>query len=157
MAAVRAVNGAVLRASGQPFDIARADNENQYVRVRRLTVAVAVMLVASVTTSAWANCIAEIGMTAGAQMACCEHGHDKCPMHRTAESCCQGESQRHVQVNAATHELLQSIVSPPALVVVAFPATVVPPVARLSRVTSARDTLKGPDPPPYLVGSAFLV
>ena len=127
------------------------------VRMRRLTVAVALMLVASMAASAWASCMSEIGMTAEAQMACCQHGHDKCPMRQTTDDCCKLDSQRHAQLNVATHELARSDVHPPALLPAIGLASFVPVFARLSGPLSEHDVLKGPSPPPYLSGSAFLV
>jgi hypothetical protein len=125
--------------------------------MRRLTVGVALMLVATLSTSVWASCMAEIGMTASEQMACCQSGHEKCPMHRTDPNCCQWESHRHVQVSIATHDLGRSVVNPPALMPAAVPASFVPVPVRRSQPISSRDILKGPSPPAYLAGSAFLV
>jgi hypothetical protein len=125
--------------------------------MRRLTVAVALMLVATLSTSVWASCMAEIGMAASEQMACCESGHEKCPMHRTAPDCCQWENQRHIQVNVAIHDLGRSLLNPPALTPVAVPDSFVSVFVRSSQPISARDILKGPSPPAYLAGSAFLI
>jgi len=124
--------------------------------MRRLTIATAVMLVVSLAASAWVSCMAELATTASAQMACCNAGHDKCPMHGTADGCCKAESQRQPQVSAATHEVARPILTPPALVAV-IPVLFVRVPGGLSRAPAARDTLKGPSPPPYLLGSAFLI
>jgi hypothetical protein len=114
-------------------------------------------LIASLATSASATCMAEIAMNAPAQMACCKNGHDKCPMHGTAEDCCQSEGQRHQQVGFATHEGIRSIVSPPAVLISLVATSFVPVVVQLPQATFDRDVLKGPDPPSYLVGCALLV
>ena len=124
---------------------------------RRLTVVVALMLVTSLTASAWASCMAGIGMTAKAQMACCKAGHEKCPMRGTAEDCCKTEARRQHQVTVATHELVRSMVHPPAWVPAVIPAAFVPVLVRVSRLTFAGDVLKGPSPPRYLLDSAFLI
>jgi hypothetical protein len=114
------------------------------------------MLLASMATSAWASCLAEIGMSPAAQMLCCKGGHDKCPMHNTAADCCKAQGQRHPDVSVATHEGSAGVMNPPA-VVATFVVPAVPPIHQLSQSTFDRDVLKGPDPPPYLLGSAFRV
>ena len=124
--------------------------------LRRLAAAIALILVASMLVSVWANCIADFGMKPAEQMACCKDGHDKCPMHNTAADCCKAESQRHQQVSFATYESPSSVMHPPA-VVVTMPVVTVPAAIPLSHSTFERDVLKGPDPPPYLLGSAFRV
>src|SRR5262245_20230396 len=123
--------------------------------MRRLTVAAALMLVATLTTSVWASCMAETGMTASEQMACC--GDDTCPMHRTVQDCCKWESQRHIQVGVATHDIARSVLNPPVLVPARVPTSFVAVLVKLSHPISSRDVLKGPSPPAYLAGSAFLV
>ena len=125
--------------------------------MRRLSAAIALLLVVTVSTSVYASCMADMDMAESAQMACCDHGHDKCPMHGTPKSCCEGESQRHHQLTTATHELAGSVVNPPALLSTVVPVAPAPATVRLSHLSSANDVLKGPDPPPYLLGSAFLV
>lgn len=125
--------------------------------MRRLTVAAALMLVATLTTSVWASCMAEAAMTTREQMACCEFGHDKCPMQSTQRDCCQLESHRHIQVSVATHDLARTVLNPPALTPTPVPASLVPVVVRRSQTSSSSDILKGPSPPAYLAGSAFLV
>lgn len=100
--------------------------------------------------------MADIGMQPTAQMACCTAGHDKCPMHNTAADCCKAEGQRHVAVSSATHEPSSPVVNPPAIVGTVA-AAVIPALVQLSQSTFDQDILKGPDPPPYLLGSAFRV
>jgi hypothetical protein len=116
-----------------------------------------VLLVASISASVWANCIAEIGMKPSAQMLCCKDGHDKCPMHNTAADCCKVEGQRHQEASFATHETATSVVNPPAIFATPVALAVTPTLIPLPQSTFNLDVLKGPDPPPYLVGSAFLV
>jgi hypothetical protein len=123
----------------------------------RLVVAVALMLVVSMATSAWASCMAEIGMKPEAQMACCQDGHDNCPMHGTAADCCAAEGQRQEQVSAAVHQAPRSLVNPPAVLPTPIPVPLEALVLRPWQTTFERDALKGPSPPPYLLGSAFLV
>src|SRR5262245_53973116 len=125
--------------------------------MRRLTVAAALILVATLSTSVWASCLAEIGMTASEQMSCCESGDNTCPMHRKVQNCCEWESQRHIQIGVAVHDLGRPVLNPPALMPTAVPAAFVPVVVKLSHLIPSRDILKGPSPPAYLAGSAFLV
>ena len=124
--------------------------------MRSLTVAFVLMLVTSLTTSAWASCIADAAMPAKAQMACCKAGHDKCPMHGSAKDCCKTEGQKQQQLSAATHEIARSPVSTPALTAtispVALPSAVVAP-----NFAPQHDVLKGPSGPTYLLISALLI
>lgn len=76
--------------------------------------------------------MADIGMKAAAQMACCKDGHNKCPMHGTAGGCCKSEGQHHQQVSSATHEVLRSVVSPPAILATPLATLFVPRSIRLS-------------------------
>jgi hypothetical protein len=126
------------------------------VHRRRLTAAIGLVLVVSISASVWARCIADFGMTPAEQMACCKDGHGKCPMHNTAADCCKAESQRHQQVSFATHESVRSAVHPPAIVAI-LPVAIAPVAVPFSHTTFERAVLKGPDPPPYLLGSAFRV
>ncbi|HEX5475519.1 MAG TPA: hypothetical protein VFX12_12740 [Vicinamibacterales bacterium] len=98
------------------------------MRFRRLAATCALMLIPSMTISAWAQCQAVTGMNEPAPMACCANGHDQCPMHRStsqrASDCCQHESQRHqtlaaaelptVHVLAVTFTRVATLVSPAA-------------------------------------------
>jgi len=122
--------------------------------MRRLTVAAALMLVATLTTPLWASCIADVAMTPSEQIACC--GDDTCPMHRTVQDCCTWESQLHILTSVATHDFAGSVLNPPPLVSTLVPASFVPVLVRRSQPISSRDILKGPSPPAYLAGSAFL-
>ena len=124
--------------------------------LRRLTAVIALMLVASMGASVWASCMADVAMNPEEQMACCKNGHDKCPMRNTAADCCKTESQRHQQVSFAIHESSSSVVHAPAIVAT-IAVVIVPTAIQLSQSTFERDVLKGPDPPPYLLGSAFRV
>jgi hypothetical protein len=124
---------------------------------RRLTFTVVCLLVASLTTSASAICMAEPIVSAKAQMACCQAGHQHCPMHGRASDCCKTERQRQEQAVAATHEPGRSTLTPPAEVSSILPVIFVPVLELASRFTADRDVLKDPSPPQYLLGSAFLI
>lgn len=115
------------------------------------------MLIASLATSAWANCLADSAMTPKAQMACCKAGHDKCPMAGTPEDCCKGEAQREQQTSVATHE-----VAPPPSHAPVLLATVIPTVPDFAIIralifASPQGVLKRPSAPPYLLASALLI
>ena len=115
------------------------------------------MLVASLATSAWTSCVGGPDMTAKAQMACCKSGQHNCPMHGSAEGCCKVEGQRQQQVSVATHDLARFPLNPPFLAARIIATSFVPQFVPFARFASPRDTLKGPSPPPYLLGSAFLI
>ena len=132
---------------------------NQTVSLRARAAFVAVLLMASIGSLAWATCMADLDMTAGEQMACCAGGHDSCPMAGSAESCCKLEGQRQQERSVATHEQVRSVFGAPAAATVTMVADVsfAPVLVRFARIASPHDVLKGPSPPPYLLGSAFLI
>ena len=127
------------------------------VASRRLTIGFVLMLLASMATSVWANCIADLAMTPKAEMACCKNGHDKCPMKGTAEDCCKTEAQKHEQVSVATHEIASPIVVAPALLATISAIVSHMPLVRTTIFTSPQDVLKRPSGPPYILNSALLI
>src|SRR5437870_9742856 len=115
------------------------------------------MLMVSFATSAWASCMADAGTPASAQMACCEAGHEKCPMHGSAEDCCKTEGQRQQQISVSNGAVARSTLTPPALVATIALLSFIPLLGRACPSMSSGDVLKDPAPPPYLLGSAFLI
>jgi hypothetical protein len=127
------------------------------VALRSLTLGFVLMLIASMATSVWANCVADTSMTPKAQMACCKNGHDKCPMSGTAEDCCKTEAQKHEQTSVATHEIASPTIDAPVLLAVASPAVSDMPIVRAPIFVSPEDVLKRPSGPPYILHSALLI
>lgn len=85
------------------------DNSDAPVHTRIMsrwaTMFVAFLLASALGTSTVASCLAVPAVAPQAQMACCAHGHDKCPMHaspgQSASDCCQHDSQRQQALTAA--------------------------------------------------------
>lgn len=83
---------------------------------RWATAVIALVLAIAVGTSTLATCLAVPAGAPQAQMACCAHGHDQCPMHGSdgsAADCCQHESRRQQVLAAAERQ-------PTYMLVVAF-------------------------------------
>ncbi len=127
------------------------------VASRPLTFGFVLMLLASMATSVWANCIADMAMTPKAQMACCTNGHDKCPMKGTAEDCCKTEAQKHEQASVATHESASPIVHAPSSVLAVAATVLETPSVPAPTFSSPKDVLKRPSGPPYILHSALLI
>ena len=125
---------------------------------RPLTVCLAFALVASLATSALASCMADPSMSAGAQMACCKAGHDKCPMQGSAAAdCCKVDSQKQQQLTVANAEPVRSTLIAPALVamLVAGSIDAIAPV-QATRVRQ-HDRLRIPSTPERFLASALLI
>jgi hypothetical protein len=135
----------------------RTASKIEAVRFNRRSVVVIFALVACLATSASVSCATEPVMADRAQMACCRMGHDHCPMHGSAADCCKAEGQRHEQMRVATHEVARVPVQSPAPIAVVPEAIVLPGFLHSTRLAPERRVLIEPSPPPYLLGSAFLV
>lgn len=101
-----------VRPPPSPFD-----NSDAPVHTRNMsrwaTTFVALLLASALGTSTLANCLAVPAVAPQAQMACCAHGHDKCPMHRSpgqsAADCCQHDSQRQQTLTAAEQQPVHTL------------------------------------------------
>ena len=124
---------------------------------RPLTVCLALALVASLATSALATCLADPSMSVGAQMACCEAGHDQCPMRGSAADCCKIDSQKQQRLTAAKAESIRSTLTAPALVAAVIVGSIdsIAPV-RATRVLQ-HDPLGLPSTPDRFLASALLI
>jgi hypothetical protein len=125
--------------------------------MRRLSLVTALLLVVSLATSVWATCVGELGMSANAEMACCQARHDHCPMKGTASDCCKIEGQRTQQLSAATADGVRAVVTAPTALAILDQILVVPSIARVPRFGSARVISTSPSPPPHLLTSALLI
>jgi hypothetical protein len=125
--------------------------------MRRLSLISALLLVVSLATSAWATCVGGLGLTANAEMACCQAGHEHCPMKGTASDCCKIEGQRTQQLSAATADGVRAVVTAPTATAILNQIVVVPSITRLPRFGSARLVSPSPSPPLYLLTSALLI
>ena len=140
------------------FDNVSERAQNQMMMSdRRLTVCLALALVAAMATSALASCMAGPAMTADSEMACCKAGHVECGMRTTADPCCKSDSQKQQQLIAAKHELVKS----PLTALKQIPAVVSGDLVTI-RPTSAlfahvRLLPKSPAAPTYLLVSALLI
>jgi hypothetical protein len=128
---------------------------------RRATIVVALLLASALGTSTLANCMALGAMAPEAQMACCQNGHDKCPMHgsgaESAAQCCKNDSQRQQQLSAAEHQparisaisiqWMAALDIQPSILLDSDPATVAAPQ------TAAR----GLSTPAHLLTTALLI
>jgi len=115
----------------------------------------AVIVLASLSGSAWANCVGD-DWSRTPEMACCSHGHEQCPMHDAGASCCapsvsQAPSQativKTVSITAPDFRVLQFAIT--SAVTTSAPTTSPsfdssPPATRLR-------------PPTYIVFSQLLV
>lgn len=83
--------------------VAQTENMSRWA-----TTFVAILLASALGTSTLASCLAVPAVAPQAQMACCAHGHDKCPMHaspgQSAADCCQHDSQRQQALTAAEQQ-----------------------------------------------------
>jgi hypothetical protein len=92
------------------------DNSNALLQTENMsrwaTMFVALLLASALGTSTLASCLAVPAFAPQAQMACCAHGHDKCPMHssagQSAADCCQHDSQRQQALTAAEQQPIQT-------------------------------------------------
>jgi hypothetical protein len=82
---------------------------------RWATMFVALLLASALGTSTLASCMADVAAAPQTRMACCAHGHDKCPMHRSlrqsATDCCQHDSQRQHALTAAEQQPIHTAVT----------------------------------------------
>ena len=126
---------------------------------RPFTVCLALALVASLATSAFASCQADPSMSAGAQMACCKAGHDndKCPMRGSAADCCKIDSQKQQQLTVAKAEPVRSALTVPPLVAIVVFGSIdsIAPV-QATRVHQ-HDLLGIPSTPARFLASALLI
>ena len=124
---------------------------------RRLTVCLALVLVASMATSALASCMASPAMSAQAQMACCQAGHLNCSTAGSAADCCKAESQRQQQAAVGKREVSRRALATPVLVsaVTADPLGSLPP--RPSIHFTDQGAFKSSSTPKYLLASALLI
>jgi hypothetical protein len=76
--------------------------------VRRIRVIISAFVVAGIFASGVATCTAGALAPEMAQMACCQAGHDDCPMHDSPVDCCKQNSsppQSHWSVVAKADSL----------------------------------------------------
>ena len=114
----RGSNAATVRASDTVSRASRWSERHRFCELTRdesgltldpmsrwATMFVALLLASALATSTLASCLAVPAGAPEAQMACCAHGHDQCPMHRSpgqsAADCCQHDSQRQQTLTAA--------------------------------------------------------
>jgi len=125
--------------------------------MRFTTIGVALLLVASLATTAWASCVAGLDDLTNVQMACCKAGHHNCPMHGSAKDCCSHEGQQsHQQVSVVAHVAASKVASPTLVTAIldAFRGPILEP-AWVS--ASAHAVFNAPSPPPYLLESVLLI
>jgi hypothetical protein len=116
----------------------------------------AALVAVAFTASAWATCAEGAMASRTEQMACCQAGHDDCPMKDSAANCCQQSGpqfqSRATIAKAATPDA-------PALTVLAWAA--LPALSTVPQIQHASFDPSPPDsrvrPPAYVLFSTFLI
>lgn len=118
---------------------------------------VALMVMASVVTSALATCVSGAMTPVNAQMACCKGGHQKCGSSGTAADCCKKSEPRPQQLVMGKAD---PAASPVRAMLLSFTAAQ-PHLLSVAVRQTPRDFSRGPtlasSPPHYLVFSVFLI
>jgi hypothetical protein len=124
----------------------------------RLSLASTIMLVVSLATSAWLTCVGGLGMTAGAEIACCKAGHEQCPMKDTSSDCCKMQGQRTHQLSLVTADGVRPVITAPTASATLSQIPVIAPLlTRVPRFGSAQIVSTAASPPPHLLASALLI
>src|SRR5882672_4946258 len=115
------------------------------------------LVVVAVLTSTWATCVEGATATVTQQMACCDAGHDQCPMKDSASDCCKTSGP---QVQSQGTIVKAASLSAPAPVVLTWMILTVPASAahiqrRVSYDSSPPDLLYAP--PAYIAFSTLLI
>ena len=124
--------------------------------MRTRTLAVAFVLITSLASSAFAECIADLVMSAGSQMACCAAGRDSCGK-ASASDCCKSEGQRQQHFTQLSAPKVSPHATTPASVVAVIIATPSPNRIRASQFVRFARVLHGSPPPLYLLSGSFLI
>lgn len=128
---------------------------------RWATVSVALLLAFALGTSSLTDCMGEPALTAQAQMACCEKGHDECPMHRsasqTATDCCQHNSQRQHEFAAAEQTPVHVLVVNFAQVAMLASTAAVPDAPRATITACYFDSPTSPPTPRTVLSTVLLI
>jgi hypothetical protein len=117
-----------------------------------------VLVVVGILMSTWATCVEGATATLTQQMACCEAGHDHCPMKDSASDCCKQSGQTHVE-SQGTIVKATSVTAPMSVPLLwltiqglSLTAATRP---RVSYHVSPPDLLDAP--PPYIAFSGLLI
>lgn len=113
-------------------------------------IALAVLLMAAVSSSAFASCLPD-DMQAAAEMACCVKGHHECGSSVKPADCCQSAKVSSPQFLATKAPEK----SKPVVVVSFVQAAVIQPLAVTSIVNRALHSLNCPSPPLFLLNTAL--
>ena len=125
--------------------------------MRTRTLAVAFVLIASVASSAFADCVTDLVMSAKSQMACCDSDRGGCDKGASAADCCKAEGQRQQHFTQLSAPKVSPHATTPASfvgVVIAIPS---PNRIRASQFVCFARALHGSPPPLYLLSGSFLI
>jgi hypothetical protein len=115
----------------------------------------AVILLAGLSGSAWASCFGD-EWSRGPQMACCSQGHERCPMHDAAASCCAPSVSQ--TTSQATIVKTASLSAPDIrLLHFAVVSAATKPVPTTPRPFDTSPPAVGVQAPPYIAFSALLI
>ena len=135
----------------------RARRQTMLKMVRWSRALASLLVVVAVMTSTLAACVESASANATEQMACCEAGHDRCPMKDSAADCCKTSGPQS-QSQATVVKAASLSVSMP--VATAWPTlSVVPSAAQTPHHVSYDSSPPGLllAPPAYFAFSGLLI
>jgi hypothetical protein len=125
--------------------------------VRWTRIFASLLVVFGVLTSTWATCAEGVMASQTEQMACCETGHDHCPMKGSASDCCEKSGPQIPSQGTVVKVASLSAPVPALLAWATLPAvaSTAQTRRRVSYVSSPPGLLFAP--PPYIAFSSLLI